>query len=156
MKIEFTKDWCMKMAALEGNAAIVAGSCAQALQPNLENAVAQSPAVAFGKLVQLLRRDRRLSIAELAIKVDLDLADLKGIEQNPAYKTEPRSVYKLAEFFDVPRKMLLKLSGLTAANDESLISEALRFAASSDPSAELSKEEKAALRNFIAFLNEKQ
>lgn len=146
----------MTMAAFEGNSTIVAGSRAKTLLLREEAEAVQTPIIAFGKLVQYLRRDRQLSIAELAKVADVESVDLKGIEQNPLYKVEPRTVHQLASFFGVPKKKMFQLSGLTAANDTHLVSEALRFAASADPSAELSQEEKAALRVFIAVLNEKQ
>ncbi|WP_421794282.1 helix-turn-helix domain-containing protein [Hydrocarboniphaga effusa] len=146
----------MKMATLEGDATIVAGARAKTLLPHQEPSAAQTPPGALGKLVQLMRRDRHLSIAVLAEKADVELSDLQGIEHNPLHKAEPRTIYQLADFFGMPKKKLLQLSGLTAANDSHLVSEALRFAASSDPSAELSHDERAALQAFIAVLLEKK
>lgn len=157
MKIEFTKEWCMRMAAIEGGASITAGVHAKTITSvPLENPAAISEATfAFGKLIQLLRKKGRLSLEELATKADVDLDELKKIEENPLFIPEPRTVHFLAGFFELPKKKFLQLSGLTAANDSHLVDEAIRFAASARPGVELTREEKKALQEFIAVLNEK-
>ena len=157
MKIEFTKEWCMRMAALEGGASITAGVHAKPVSSVLleDPAAMGEAAFAFGKLVQLLRRQSRLNLEELASKADVDFDELRQIEENPLFTPEPRTVHFLASFFDLSKKKLLQLSGLTAANDSHLVDEAIRFAASAKPGAELTPEEKKALRDFIAVLNEK-
>jgi HTH-type transcriptional regulator, competence development regulator len=69
MKIEIDKDWCLRMAALEGDAEIGAGS--HAVDPVFDGNVVDSvlfdeTAGAFGRFVRLMRRDKELTVEKLA------------------------------------------------------------------------------------------
>ncbi len=156
MKFEFSKAWCNRIAQLEGDAEIVAGVHAKTphFPSEQSTVISMGTSLVFGKLIQLLRRDKKLSAEKLAAGADISLDDLNKIERDPLFRPDPRSVYMLAEFFDIPKKKLQQLSGLTAANDSHLQEEALRFAASANPAADLSREEKSALKAFISVLNE--
>lgn len=157
MKINITKEWCLNMAALEGDAEISAGPFA--IDPIFDGDVVPGEApeelsIAFGRFVRLMRRNNGLSIEKLADDADIDLVELVGIEDDTHYKPEPRTVYQLANFFDVPQAKLLEISGLTTPRDGSLVEEAMRFAARSDPLVELSAEERAALDAFVSVLSD--
>lgn len=155
MKIEFTKDWCMRMAALEGSLSITAGVHAKPVsnpQQDSPDAIFDG-AFAFGKLIHLLRNSRRLSLEELANKTDIDADELRQVEADPLFSPDPRTVHFLATFFELSKKKLFQLSGLTAANDSHLVDEAIRFAASAKPGVELTHDERKAFRDFIAFLH---
>lgn len=160
MRIEFTKDWCMRMAHLEADSAIGAGRYALDLtfeqEPLQETVVADEPNIAFGRFVRLMRRQRGLTLEKLAEDADVEVTDLVVIEDDTRHKPEPRTVYQLANYFHVPRVNLMQVAGLTALKDSRLSNEAIRFAARSDPIAQLTPEEQAALEAFVVVLSEQE
>ena len=159
MKMEISEEWCMRMAQLEGDAEIGAGRLA--IDPVFDGEAASvarrdedGPSIAFGRFVNLMRRQRGLSLEKLADDSDADMADLVEIERDPHHRPELRTVYRLANYFDVPRSRLLQMAGLAAPKDATLFDEAVRFAARSEPTARLTPEEGAALDSFVAVLSE--
>ncbi len=156
MKIEFTKEWCHKMALLEGDLEIGAG--VYAADPTFDSPTSKSDDarkesnVVFGRFVKLMRRRHGLTIETLANDINVDIADLVGIEDDAKFKPEPRVVHQIATFFEVPESRLMEVAGLTTPKNDMLISEAFRFAARSDSVAELTTEEKAALEAFVSVL----
>lgn len=159
MKIDIDKDWCLRMAALEGDAVIGAGS--RAIDPDFEGDVAHSTAkeetgVAFGRFVRLMRRQRQLTLERLADDADIEIGELVLIEDDPHHKPDTRSVYQLAQTFGVPASSLLQVAGRTVPRDDRLIQEAVRFAARSEPIVALTQEERVALDAFVAVLSEQK
>lgn len=158
MKINIAKEWCLKMAELEDDSEINAGLLA--IDPIFDGDVlpieetSGELSIAFGRFVRLMRRNRGLTIEKLADDADIDVVELVGIEDDTHYKPDPRTVYQLANFFDVPRAKLMEISGLTVPRDDRLVEEAMRFAARSDPLVELTVEERAALDAFVAVLSD--
>ena len=159
MKLEIEKEWCVRMAQLEGDAEIGAGRLA--VDPVFDGDVIPAQAgeeagsnVAFGRFVTLMRRQRGLTLERLADDADVDMADLVEIEGNPHHKPELRTAYQLANYFKMPRSGFLQVAGLTAPKDARLFDEAVRFAARSEPTAALTSEESAALEAFVAVLSE--
>jgi len=157
MRIEVTKDWCVRMAELEADEEIGVGLVA--VDPLFDGeslAHSEEPAVAFGRFVSLMRRDRGLSVEKLADETDIDVAELVSIEEDTRYKPEVRTVYQLANFFALPRTTLLQVAGLTLPKDSRIAEESVRFAARSEPVEALSNEERAALETFVAVLSEEK
>ena len=162
MKIEFTKEWCMRMAHIEGDSAIGAGLCA--LDPAFEHetetaseaGVVDESNFVFGRFVRLMRRRHGMTVEKLALDADVEITDLVEIEDDARHKPEPRTVYQLANFFKVPESNLMQIAGLTAPRDSHLLNEAIRFAARSDPVAQLTLEERTALEEFVAVLNDQK
>ena len=158
MRIEITREWCLKMAQLETNTEISAGQLA--FDPIFDDEQAteskalKEPNIAFGRFVQLMRRRQGLTLEKLADDADVDIAELVKIEEDFRSKPEPRTVYQLANYFHVSRRSLLQVSGLTVPKNEQLFEEAVRFAARSEPVTALSPEENAALEAFVAVLSE--
>jgi HTH-type transcriptional regulator, competence development regulator len=156
MKLDVTREWCLAMANLEGDAEIGVG--AYGIDPTFDGhpieAVAEEPRIAFGRFVRLMRRDRGLSLEKLAEDADIEISELIEIEDDTRHRPELRTVYQLASFFKVPGTKLMQLAGLTASNDNRFIEEAVRFAARSESVSALTKEERAALLAFIAVLSE--
>ena len=159
--MEISKEWCMRMAQLEADAEIGAGLLAG--DPVFDGEAAPAVAsdgegsnIAFGRFVRLMRRQRRVSLEKLAEDADVDMADLVEIESDPHHKPELRTTYQLAIYFNLPRSGLMQVAGLTTAKDATLIDEAVRFAARSEPTAALSEEESAALEAFVAVLSKKK
>jgi transcriptional regulator with XRE-family HTH domain len=159
MRIERSKDWWMTKARREGDAIIAAGLLAfdpapdeRAAHPQI--APVEETRIAFGKFVNLMRRRRGYSMEQLAEAADLDASELLVIEDDLHYFPEPRTVFKLAQTFEVSQKRLMQLAGLTSANDAGLREEAVRFAARSESVQKLTSEEAAALKAFVAVLSE--
>lgn len=106
----------------------------------------------FGSLIQMLRRKKRLSIETLAKKAKVEVSELISIETILDFEPKPRTVHQLATFFGLPNRTLLKLSNLTTVHDCKLHDAAVRFAAHSPNLAELSRDERKALAEFVKFL----
>ena len=158
MKLAITREWFERKAKLEGDFEIAAGMLAR--DPSPEEAATQpisqtdlETRFAFGALVEYMRRRGGLTMEKLAEKASIDVAEIRNIERDAHYRAEPRTVYQLASTFGLPNKALLQLSGNSAARDAGIHEHAMRFAARSGESVQnLSKEEKRALEEFIAFL----
>lgn len=163
MKFERDKNWWLSKARDEGKAFIGAGLLAfdprpaEAKPDNTASAASPTPTedmrLAFGRFVRLMRRQRGLSVEKLAETAALDLSELVSIEENLDFRPEPRTVYQLARTFDVPQQPLMQLAGLAVTRDAGLSQEAVRFAARSESTQKLSREEKAALDAFLAVLS---
>lgn len=158
MKLAMTREWFERRAKLEGDTEIAAGVLAQDPLPEPapldERSVATDPSrLAFGSLVELKRREIGLSMEKLANDVGVELNEIVSIERDTHFRPEPRTVYQLASKFKLPNKALMQLSGNATNRDESMNSNALRFAArSGDASQKLSVEQKRALEEFVAYL----
>lgn len=111
--------------------------------------------VAFGMLVRLARRAKKLSSEQLAEKLSVESEEIQQIERDPGYHARPRTISAIARFFDLPLTELMKLAGAAVSNDEAFRNKALKFAAHSDDLSVLSSEEQELLRSFIRFLREK-
>ncbi len=158
MKLAITREWFERKAKLEGDLEIAAGMLAR--DPSPEEAATRPTAetdmetrFAFGSLVEYMRRKGGFTMERLAEKASIDVAEIRNIERDAHYRAEPRTVYQLASTFGLPNKALLQLSGNSSARDPGMHEHAMRFAARSGESVQnLSKEEKRALEEFIAFL----
>ena len=128
------------------------GEQAQAQTDRAAGAAPQTPVCVFGSLIQLLRREKRLTLEKLAEKSQVDIRELVNIEQDPDYEPRPRTVHQLAGVLGLPKRTLVKLSNLAHVHDEELTGAAVRFAARSSSITELSREERQALAEFVRFL----
>ncbi|PDT77641.1 transcriptional regulator [Bradyrhizobium sp. C9] len=150
----------MARARREGDAVIGAGLLAfdpvSEERPTAtgQTTVVEETRIAFGKFVNLMRRRRGFSMERLAEVADLDASELLVIEDDVHYVPEPRTVFKLAQTFEVSQRRLMQLAGLAAANDTGLRQEAVRFAARSEAVQKLTPEENSALEAFVAVLSE--
>lgn len=158
MRLERSKDWWLNRARREGGAVIGAGLLAFDPAPDERpaGAPAEDSRIAFGKFVNLMRRRRGLSMEQLADAAEIDASELLVIEDDLHHVPEPRTVYRLAQTFEVSQRRLMQLAGLTAANDVGLRQEAVRFAARSESVQKLTPEESSALEAFVAVLSEQE
>lgn len=161
MKLERSKEWWMARARREGDAVIGAGLLAFDPMPEerpagASAAVVEETRIAFGRFVNLMRRRCGFSMERLAQVADLDASELLVIEDDLHYVPKPRTVFKLAETFEVSQQRLMQLAGLAAANDAGFRQEAVRFAARSEAVHKLTPEESSALEAFVAVLSEQQ
>jgi transcriptional regulator with XRE-family HTH domain len=161
MKIDFTKDWCLRMAQLESESDGEIGAGSLAIDPVFDSKSAsivsvEETTIAFSRFVQLARRSRGLTVEKLAEDADVEVVELVSIEESGQYKPDLRTVYQLANFFGVQRSNLLQVAGLTVPKDTHIVSEAVRFAARSEPVAALTSEERSALEAFVSVLSEQK
>lgn len=160
MKIEITKEWCLRMAQREADAEIGAGLFA--LDPVFDGETSsvteagEESSIAFGRFVHLMRRRRGLTLEKLAEDTDVEIAELVEIEDDTRHKPKLRTVYQLANYFQVPQTKLQQVAGLTVPRDSRLLEEAVRFAARSESVTALTPEESAALEAFVAVLSEQK
>ena len=112
----------------------------------------QKPYV-FGRLIQLLRKEKGLSISELAEKARVDEQELRRIEAETECEPKPRTVAQLAEVFCVVPKSLARVANLTRQVDEQITEGAVRFAACAKDVDKLTREESRALKDFVRLLN---
>lgn len=159
MKLAITREWFEGKAMLEGELEIAAGILARDPFPENateEDSVAELVAptrIAFGSLVEYMRRRRGLSMEKLAETAKIEISEVMNIERDAHFRPEPRTVYQIALTFNLPNKALMQLSGNSMAQDNRVHEQALRFAARSGESVQnLSREEQRALEEFVAFL----
>jgi transcriptional regulator with XRE-family HTH domain len=161
MKLELSKDWWMVRARREGDAVVGAGLLAfdpapEARPSGVQVGAAEDTRIALGKFVNLMRRRRGFSMEQLAEAAELEASELLVIEDNVHYVPEPRTVFKLAQTFEVSQRRLMQLAGLSAANDIGFREEAVRFAARSESVQKLTPEESSALEAFVTVLSEQE
>jgi len=156
MRFNTDPEWLKKQAALEDNCFVSVGGLVLAVE-DLEQQAQRVNAVhtAFVNLLNLTRREYKLTWEQFSQKVDVDLAELMGIESDENYKPTPRTVTKIAQFINVPAEKVFILSGLARARDIQFEEAALRFAARSQPVKELTSEEHEALKEYVKFLCER-
>jgi transcriptional regulator with XRE-family HTH domain len=107
----------------------------------------------LGALVQMLRRRDRLSVDELARKARVDPSELRRIELDPAFDANPRTIFQLAQVFNLPAQSLIVLSGAVQVEPD-VRQEAVRFAASSEDISGLTIDQRKLLNQFVKFLRE--
>lgn len=158
MKLELTKEWFEKNISHE-NPEVGAGlpeRCVDQKCGTDEMGTHREDdfveAYAFGALVQLLRRDRRLTVDQLASAVEVGMPELFSIERDPRYIPKPSTVFQISRYFGLPDRPLMKLANVTTTQNNRLRDAAVRFAASSSRGMELAGEERAALAEFVQFL----
>jgi transcriptional regulator with XRE-family HTH domain len=147
-----SREWLARMGDAEAGCQVTAGGLAADL--GFLGAPSFEPSIAFGKLIGFARRNRGETVEVLAKKADLDLTELLSIERGEGAPT-PRSVFQLAHVLKFDAGKLMELAGLANAKDEKLREEALLFAARSEPTAKLSREEKEAFEAFVRVVSEK-
>jgi transcriptional regulator with XRE-family HTH domain len=156
MKLDRPKDWYERRIALEGNLEVGAG-----VPPGYPARVAAETTakpvdtrIAFGTFVELWRRNRGWDAVKLAEEAGVTPEEVLEIERYPQSEPEPSAVYKLAQVFEVPAKILLELAGLVAPRTPNLRQAAVRFAARTESMAALNEHEREALEAFIAAITE--
>jgi transcriptional regulator with XRE-family HTH domain len=107
---------------------------------------------AFGELVELRRRERGMSVQALAETADVELPELLTLEGGLATTPAPRTVFMLAQALHLPVSSLLALAGLAEARDPNLHEAAMRFLARERPSATLSEQDEAALKQLLRIV----
>jgi HTH-type transcriptional regulator, competence development regulator len=155
MKFTFDKEWLLKNADRDDNLEIAAGSFSLDQFPAAESAPGDpGTALAFGRLINLSRRERGWTIEDLASSARIDVTEAIRIEHDPTYVPGPRTVYQLSTALRLPRERMLQLSGNVTVRDRGLGEQAVKFAARSESVEKLSRQEHLALEEFVKYLNE--
>ncbi|WP_310622404.1 helix-turn-helix domain-containing protein [Flexibacterium corallicola] len=157
MTFNITKAWCRAASKREDGLDVAAGMIAVNPVSIKEDTIEENPDAsrfALGRFINLMRRDRGLSIEDLALKADVEIGDLLSLENNTAYLPDARTLYQLSEAFGVSQEKLMTLSGLTYSKDDQYVEEAVRYAAKSASIDVLSDEEHAILNGLISVLSE--
>ncbi len=105
----------------------------------------------FQQFLQFLRRRNGLTVDDLSRKTGIDRAELVGMEQRGTIP-EPVVLHHLSKFFKVPAQQMLRLAGLVRDRDEDFERHASKFAAQSESFDTLTREERKALDEFLAYL----
>jgi HTH-type transcriptional regulator, competence development regulator len=162
MNFNISKEWLLKHAEEDDKVEISAGRI------GLEDLIAhkkalgaskepmEAPVPAFGKLINLCRRSKGLSMEQLAERARVDLSELINIEHDLRYRPEPRTVYQLSGVLDLPNEKLLQLSGNMVIRDMRFEQSVVKFAARSESVDKLSREEHRALEEFVKYLSEQK
>ena len=108
----------------------------------------------LSSLVQLLRRRDGLSEEQLATRARVEAEEVRRMEFDPNYTPSPRTVYQLEEYFRLPARTLVLLSGAVSRQPAEFKDRVLRFAANSKAIGKLNREERRLLNEFVRFLAE--
>lgn len=107
----------------------------------------------FGRLIEFARREKGISLEQLAERADIDLEEVVEIERNENVVPQLRTVHQLALVLSLPAGRLAEVAGLAAPRPD-LSNAALRFAARSEPTATLTPAEREAFEEFVKVLVE--
>ena len=156
MKLERSKEWYARRIALEGDAEVGAG-----VPPGYPARVAVGANIklldtrlAFGTFVELWRRNRGWDAVKLAEEAGVNPEEILEIEHSPQIDPEPNAVYRLAEVFKMPSKILMELAGLIEPRTPNLREAAVRFAARSESVTALTAHEREAFEAFVSAITE--
>jgi transcriptional regulator with XRE-family HTH domain len=104
---------------------------------------------AFGTFLRFARKERGLTVNDLATRIRVDAAELEALEHDPHVRARPRTIHLLAQFYGLPPERLMKLARVAQTHDTGLRDAAMRFAAKADDVTTLSGEESALLHDFV-------
>lgn len=110
-----------------------------------------SSAVALAKLVELWRRQNRLTVEEFAKRSGLDEVEVVSIESGEIVP-EPRVLFQISQIIKVSYDKLMHIAGHMVNRDERISKAAYRFAARSESMEKLTRQEEEALHEFINTL----
>ncbi|MDX2064706.1 MAG: helix-turn-helix transcriptional regulator [Fimbriimonadaceae bacterium] len=107
----------------------------------------------FGRLVEFSRRNAGLTITELAERCGIEPILVYQIETDGTLIPEPEQVIAIASALDLPREMLMQLSGHAPDVDGRLVRAAMQFAVNTGSAAALNAREEMALREFVSSVS---
>ena len=146
------RDWLLYAADIEDSCrSISVGGLASDLGMLASGSSNVQPV--FGRLIELARRKQGLTLEKLAEQADIDLEAIVEIETQDRVVPEVRTVYQLAQALKLPPSRLMEIAGLATPKPE-VSRAALRFAARSEPTTKLSRDERVALEEFVKVLVE--
>jgi transcriptional regulator with XRE-family HTH domain len=157
MRMSRDRTWLLKRAEQEDKHFISAGGLVSRIAAGtVAGERSRLMRAAFLRLLQLARRDKRLTTEQFAEKADIDVAELILIDNDSNYLPMPRTIYKLSSLLKVPSKTLMALAGMVNLKDAQFEEAAVKFAASSEPMEKLTSDEQKTLQGYIKFLSERE
>lgn len=151
-RIQLSTDWYHKKILEMGEYDFLIGP--SHFPSDVKDAESNFSSIAFGVLLRLERRNRKLTVEMLANTLNIDSDEIRNIEHNPSYRAKPRTILGISKYFELPTKEVMKLAGAVASNDEVFTNSVMRFAARSDNMGALSREERQLLNQFVEFLRD--
>jgi len=145
-------------ADYEGHSLSMLRRVAQALNKRLivhmaePDSRAETVHYVFQTVMQNLRRQRGLTVDELAEELGIDRDDVVAMERSRGYRPRPLTLHTLSKFYGIPPARLNILAGATREASKSIQEQAARFAAQSESFVKLTREEKKLLDDFVKFL----
>ena len=156
MRFERSKDWWLSRIAKEPDGPIGAGRMSSETNNDTGAGTSEIPETAsFGELVHLLRRREGLSVDKFAETVDIEVSEAQAIEEDPYYRAEARTVWRIARVYDLPQTELNELAGVVVANDVEPFLEPQRYAARSELCTKLSGDEVTLLNLVVTVIKER-
>lgn len=110
----------------------------------------------FAMLLHLLRRSKRLTLEQLAEKVEIPREELAALEQQENYLPSPRTIHRLSRFYQLSPAKLAALAGAIDEPIDEIREPVTRFAAMSESFSKLSREERVALTELVSALREER
>ena len=107
---------------------------------------------AFRVVLQDMRRDKSLTVDELAKRTGIDRNEIIAMERRDGYRPTPLTLDKLSRFYGISHKQLATLAGAFGESPPDIVESASRFAAHSESFVKLTKEERKALDEFMKVL----
>lgn len=156
MRFERSKEWWLSRIAKEADGFIGAGRLPpETVGDGASASSDHSEAASFGELVHLLRRREGLSVDKFAEAVDIEVSEAQAIEEDPYYRAEARTVWRIARVYDLPQTELNELAGVVVANDVEPFLEPQRYAARSELCTKLSDAEVTLLNLVVTVIKER-
>jgi transcriptional regulator with XRE-family HTH domain len=107
---------------------------------------------AFREVIRGLRKEKELTVDQLAKKIEFPAEELAELERSSTYRPTPLALHKLSKFFEIPQRTLAALAGAIADIPLAFRQQASSFAAKSESFSKLTNEEKKILDEFVRFL----
>jgi transcriptional regulator with XRE-family HTH domain len=156
--MKFSSEWLLRIANAEEDVRFSVGGWVSGLKEPIPIATTSesSPEARiqfesiFGKLINMARRERGLSVPELAERLGIAPKEILLLECGTTVP-EPRIVSTLARLFDLPPRGLAQVAGHIVP-DATTANAALAFAASTNTKP-LDADQKEALHEFIKALS---
>ena len=126
------------------------------LQVSMTNPESETIRYVFREVIKNLRRNRGLTVDQLAKRIDIDRDEITSMEQDSNYRPFPNTLYKLSKFYGISQRKLAELAGAITNVPQEMREQASRFAAQSDSFSKLTLEEKRTLDEFVKFLKEEK
>jgi hypothetical protein len=147
-------DWFRKGAEIEAEHDITIGFERARSGPGAAGQAGSLGPLALGKLVELRRRERRLTVDALARAARVSVGDVVRLERG-LVEGLPGGVFgAVATILELPEQKLTELAGRGVQAATPLVEAAARFTAQVTEGEPLRPEESAALSDFIRVLVE--
>lgn len=152
-------EWIRRMAEKEDGAIISAGGLAadagmlRAGVPSFGEDFS-TRRMALARFVEFSRRRLNLSVEAFAAQVGIQPLEALQLEDEDAAAPEAPAIFAVAAFLHADAAKLMELAGHVRPSDSKLAEEATRFAAWTQPTSPLSREEEQVLEHFSRAVHE--